>query len=172
MKKNSGDGDFDPPSKSRRKREHQQLQLLAGSLSALPERQFRKLSLNERTREELLLLRSMSASGARNRQIRLIAKLLEDENVAQLQSPGEALDADKRAATARHHRAERLRERLLAADNSVFEELERSTPEPVMAQLRELCTLAHAQVDGNRSRKAYRDIYRLLLESSAPGSGT
>lgn len=172
MKKSSTDGDIETPSKSRRKREHQQLQLLAGSLSALPERQFRKLALNERTREELLLLRSMSASGARNRQIRRVAKLLEDENVAQLQSPGEALDADRRAATSRHHRAERLRERLLAADSSVFEELAHSTPEPVMVQLRELCTVAHDPGGGNRSRKAYRDLYRLLLESSVPGSGT
>ncbi|MBP8925210.1 MAG: DUF615 domain-containing protein [Pseudomonadales bacterium] len=172
MKKDNTDGDIGIPSKSRRKREHQQLQLLAGSLSTLPERQFRKLALNERIREELLLLRSMSASSARNRQIRRVAKLLEDENVAELQSPGEALDAVKRAATARHHRAERLRERLLAADGSVFEELAPNTPEPVLVQLRELCAVANGLGGGTRSRKAYRDIYRLLLESSAPGSGT
>lgn len=172
MKKGSDDDDFAPPSKSQRKRDHQQLQLLAEALSALPERRFRKLSLNERTREELLLLRNMSASGARNRQVRLIAKLLEDENVAELQRPGDEIDAHRRATTALHHRAERLRERLLAADGPAFEELARSTPEPVIAQLRELCAVARDPGGGNRTRKAYRDIYRLLLESFVPGSGT
>jgi ribosome-associated protein len=120
----------------------------------------------------MLLLRGMSASGARNRQIRRIAKLLEEGNIAELQQPLIENDASRRAATALHHRAERLRERLLAADDGAFAELAPDAPEAIVARLRALCALARDPGGGNRSRQANRDIYRLLLELSAPGSGT
>ena len=52
------------PSKSQRKREHRELQLLAETLIALPEGRFRKLRLGERAREELEAARAMARGGS------------------------------------------------------------------------------------------------------------
>ncbi|MBP6381171.1 MAG: DUF615 domain-containing protein [Pseudomonadales bacterium] len=154
-----------PPSKSRRKREHRALQGLAEALIALPESRFRQLRLGERAREELLVARGMGASGARNRQIRLVAHLLEDEDIEALARPVTELSAEARAATALHHRAERLRDVVLekgplalgfplgAADS---------------ARLTGLRTEALAPFDAARARHARREIYRVLLALLSP----
>jgi len=158
-----------PPSKSQRKREHRALQTLAESLIALPESRFRKLPLAERTRDALVAARGMSASGARNRQVRLIAHLLEEEDIEALSRPIAELSAEARAETALHHRAERLRDLVLekgalalgfplgAADS---------------ARLAELRTEALAPFDAARARHARREIYRVILALLQAHPGT
>ena len=158
-----------PPSKSQRKREHRALQTLAESLIALPESRFRKLPLAERTRDALVAARGMSASGARNRQVRLIAHLLEEEDTGALAHPVAELSAAARAETALHHRAERLRDVVLeqgalalgfplgAADS---------------ARLAELRTEALAPFDAARARHARREIYRVILALLQAQPGT
>ena len=158
-----------PPSKSQRKREHRALQTLAEALIALPQSRFRKLALAERTRAALEMARAMSASGARNRQVRLIAHLLEDEDIEALARPVTELSAQARAETALHHRAERLRDVVLeqgplalgfplgAADS---------------ARLTELRTEALAPRDAARARHARREIYRVILALLPDQPGT
>lgn len=161
-----------PPSKSQRKRDHRQLQVLAEALIALPQRKLRALPLAERTRDELELARSMPPSGARSRQLRLLAKLLETEDQEALQRPARESAESRRAATALQHRAERLRERLLAGDDGALRELPGDTPPEVPAQLLELRDLARNPLGGERAKRAFRDIFRVLLEASQRESGT
>jgi ribosome-associated protein len=149
------------PSKSQRKREHLELQQLAEALLALPESRLRDLPLAERTREELRVARGMSASGSRNRQIRLIAQLLLGEDVEALRAPPRAQAAQQRAEALRHHRAEELRARLLVAGPAALEGLAAS--EAQRARAIELLRAAHAPTGGPRARSAQRELYRLAL---------
>ena len=116
------------PSKSQRKREHRELQLLAETLIALPEGRFRKLRLGERAREELEAARTMARGGSLNRQVRLIAQLLVDEDIEAISRPSQELEARAREETARHHAAEKLRERLLVEGEKALEAIT-ATPE-------------------------------------------
>jgi len=162
MNRDQDDDERERPSKSRRKREHRAVQQLAEELAAMPESRLRRLELGARTREELGIARGMKPSGARNRQLRLIAKLIsEDEDVDALRQGPEDLHREQRAAGARHHAAERLRERLLAEGESALEGLCLETPE--RERLRELLHAVHAPTGGVTATTARRELYRLAL---------
>lgn len=150
------------PSKSRRKREHRELQQLAEDLLALPESRLGTLPLAERTREELRLARHMPASGSRNRQVRLIAQLLLEEDLEALRAPPREQAARERAEAARHHRAERLRERLLTEGSAALD-ASAATPQQ-RARAAELLHAALVPSGGPRARHAQRELYRLALE--------
>lgn len=150
------------PSKSSRKREHRELQALAESLAALPEARFRKLPLAERTRDALEVARRMARSGARNRQIRLIAQFLLDEDTDTLSRPPREMETKAREEAARHHAAEKLREKLLESGESALDSAS-VTPEQ-RARLRSLLHDASPRAPSSRSVPARRALYRLALE--------
>ena len=150
------------PSKSQRKREHRELQLLAETLIALPEGRFRKLRLGERAREELEAARAMARGGSLNRQVRLIAQLLVDEDIEAISRPSQELEARAREETARHHAAEKLRERLLIEGEKALETIT-ATPEQ-RERARGLLLDASSAAPTSRSTPARRELYRLSLE--------
>ncbi len=154
------------PSKSSRKREHRELQTLAESLAALPEPRFRKLPLSERTRDALEAARRMPRSGSRNRQIRLIAQLLLEEDLEALAKPPQELASKAREEAARHHAAEKLRERMLETGEPALEGTA-ATPEQ-RERARSLLHDASPRAPTSRSVPARRALYRLALEILAP----
>ena len=156
------------PSKSQRKRDHRALQFLAEELLALPARKLLALTLEERTRDELLRAREMPASGSRNRQIRLLAHLLEQEDVDALRDALDRSTKPQQQATARHHAAERLRQRVLDEGEVAISELTSRMSSSDLHQLRELRGVALDPVGGNRSKQAFRQIFRVLLLLSEP----
>ena len=153
--------DGERPSKSQRKRAHHELQLLAEALLTLPESRFRALPLAERTRDQLAIARDMPASGSRNRQIRLIAQLLLEEDIEALRAPPREQAAQQRAATLRHHRAEALRARLLELGPAALDGTAASAEQ--RAHAADLLHAAHAPGGGPRARTAQRELYRLAL---------
>lgn len=157
----SGDGDPGRPSKSQRKREHATLQVLAESLAALPEARLGRLPLGERSREELQLLRRMPSGGARNRQVRLLAQLLLEEDLAALQAEPQAVAEKARRETARHHAAERLRDRLLLEGEAALEG--HAVGEADRLRARALLAEARHPSGGPPATAARRELYRLAL---------
>ena len=155
------DADNGRPSKSQRKRDHAALQGLAESLAALPEARLRRLPLGERAREELMLLRRMPVSGARNRQIRLLAQLLLEEDLTALQAEPQAMAEKARRETARHHAAERLRDRLLLEGESALEGQGAGDADRLRA--RALLAEARHAAGGPPATAARRELYRLAL---------
>lgn len=155
------EADAGRPSKSQRKRDHAALQALADSLAALPEARLRRLPLGERSREELMLLRRMPAGGARNRQVRLLAQLLLEEDIAALQAEPRAVAEKARRETARHHAAERLRDRLLQEGESALEGL--GAPEADRLRARTLLAEAARPAGGPGATAARRELYRLAM---------
>lgn len=155
------------PSKSSRKREHRELQALAESLTALPDARFRKLALAERTRDALEVARRMAPSGARNRQIRLVAQLLLDEDIEALARPPREIESKAREEAARHHAAERLRERMLESGEAALDATAASTEQRALA--RALLHDASPRAPSSRSVPARRALYRLALEILAAG---
>ncbi len=165
--KMSEDPDDRGPSKSRRKREHRELQALAESLAALPDARFRKLPLAERTRDALEAARRMSPSGARNRQIRLIAQLLLDEDTEALARPPRELESRAREESARHHAAEKLREKLLESGEPALDGTPATAEQRALA--RSLLHDASPRAPSSRSVPARRALYRLALEILSAG---
>ena len=158
----SADDEDARPSKSALKREHKELQILAVQLAALPVSRFRALPLAERTREEIERLRVMEASGSRNRQTRLVAQLLVDEDLDALRAAPEDIARRHGAETARHHAAEQLRDALLKIGVAALDSRAASAAD--VARARRLLADAGTVSDGVRARTAHRELYRFARE--------
>lgn len=155
-----------PPSKSQRKREHHALQALATELSELAENRLLRIELDDATRQDIRLARSMKASSARNRQLRHIARQLQQYDPQVLRSQLAALTQRDHEQVARERQATRLRERVLEHGEAVLELPLEADERTRLAQLR---IAALAGVDSTRTKHARREIYRLILQGLARG---
>lgn len=154
-----------PPSKSQRKRDHAALQRLGDELAALPAARFAALALDERTREEIARVRRMDASGARQRQLRLIAQLLEDEDIDALRR---ATDDDRAGHAARvrsEQAADALRRDFIAQGEPALSAAGLDPDAATREQLLAARATALQHHDEARARGAARAIYRLLLQA-------
>lgn len=163
------------PSKSARKRQRQAIQELVESALKLPDSRFRTLALGERVREEMRIARAMSASGSRNRQIKLVARLLAPDELSALADTLDAMRGASELENALHRRAEQMREQLLAADGAIPEAILDRASAAELAEIERLRAAARERGGDARSRQAYRELYRLLRErlgADCSGSGT
>jgi ribosome-associated protein len=163
----------EPPSKSARKREHEALQDLARRALEAPPGRVDRLALDEALALAIRDGRRIPPSPARARHIRYLGKLLAaDAQGAGLL--GKAL-ADDRAAraeeTARLHRVEHWRDRLLAEGDDALAELVAQCPGIAVAQVRDLLRQAHRDAGTPRQTAAVRQLFR-LLRSALPGEDT
>ncbi len=151
------------PSKSQLKREHHALQGLAESLTRLSASELERMPLSDEL-QEAVSQASQLKRGALQRQVRYIAKRLAMEDASKV---GQALDRlrhGSREETARHHRIERWRDRLLNEGQNALSEFLDGHPQSDRQQLRQLIRNALAERERGQPPKAFRKLYALLRE--------
>ena len=114
-------------------------------------------------REALREAQRITAHGARRRQMQLIGKIMRSVDTAPLQAALDEVKGVSAAATARQHRLEKLRERLLA-DDSAFAELAADFPGANIQHLRQLRRNALKEAEQKKPPRAYRELFRELRE--------
>jgi len=152
------------PSKSQRKRDHLALVELARQLAALPDRTRRHLVGDGIVLEPLQQAANMKASGARERQLKYIAQLLEKTDYHALQTALDEHAKPSRASVALQHLAEQWRERLLA-DDTALDALLAEHPQVERQRLQPLILEARQQAAAGKPPKAARQLFRLLRDS-------
>lgn len=155
-----------PVSKSQRKREARALFDFGRRLVELPEPVLRELPLEPSLLEEILFARGITARVARKRQLGFLARRLRN---ADLEPVAAALDARQDAArqlTARHHRAEAWRDRLLAdtPDADALGTLIEARRDLDAQTLRQLVRNARRESGANKPPAAARKLFRLLRD--------
>jgi len=153
------------PSKSDRKREHKALQLLARRLLELPPGKAAGLSLDEALAEAVRVGRGIKASSARQRHIRHVANLLDEDVVSRLTA---LLDGDSAAharEVARFHALERWRDRLLAEGDAALTEFLDEHPGADAAALRTAMRQARKDIGTPRAAASARKLFQLLKQS-------
>jgi ribosome-associated protein len=151
------------PSKSQQKREHHALQDLAGSLIRLAASELERIPLSAELREAVDQAADLKR-GARQRQLRHIAKLLAKEDAKRVGEALERLRHGSREETARHHRIERWRERLLNEGREALSEFLDAHPQTDRQQLRQLLRSALSEREQGRPPKAFRRLYALIRD--------
>ncbi len=157
------DNNEQPPSKSEQKREHHAIQDLAEALAGLSASELEQIPLSDELRDAVKEASGLKR-GALKRQVRYIAKRLATEDSKEV---GEALDRlrhGSREETARHHRIERWRERLLAEGQEALSEFLDAHPQTDRQQLRQLIRNARTERERGQPPKAFRKLYALLRE--------
>lgn len=159
------DDGFNGPSKSQRKRDHHALIELGRQLTALSDRERRQLDLPETIHAAVLAATRMRPSGARERHFRYLGNLLQKTDHEALQHQLAGLQQPSREQTARLHRAEAWRERILREGEPAIDAL--LIEVPVFERSRLLRLLAEARLEAGRQHppKSARLLFRYLRDT-------
>ena len=154
----------DEPSKSARKRERLALQDLAEEMLGLPRAELEGLGLGPDTWAAIDETARIKDRRAMRRHVKRVANCLaREESTAPLQALLDARAEQARQATARHHRVERWRARLIDEGDAALTELLDTHPQADRQRLR--TAVRAAQRDAERGRpEAPRKLFRLLRE--------
>lgn len=162
--KDEDTGEFLGPSRSAQRRVALDVLELAKKLVELDPGRLAKLPLGEHLLPFIDQARRISSNIARKREIAFLAKQLRREDEEALHALHDALDTDGEAArldTARLHRAEDWRERLLGAEgDAALSELLDAFPAADRQRIRQLMRNALAERKANKPPRAFRELYR------------
>ena len=158
------DAEFDGPSKSQKKREMTALQVLGAALVDLPMDKLAKLEMPDSLRLAIMDARRITKHEARRRQMQYIGKLMRSADAAPLQAAIDAQRGQSNAESARLHRLERLRSRLIDDERGALEEIAAAHPGVDLQQLRQLRRNTLKEREQDKPPRAYREIFRLLRE--------
>jgi ribosome-associated protein len=159
----SGEFEYEGPSRSQRKREAEAAQALGTRLIELKESELRALDLPETLLDAILLAKRITARGGLARQRQYIGKLMRGIDLA----PVEAALAEKsrtaQFASETHKRLETWRARLLAEGPKALDELLKWRPDADRKTLQTLIDKATSErVDSGSREAASRELFRSL----------
>ena len=166
MKELDEEGRVIRPNKSAQKREQAQIKALVTTLLDCPEAEWQAMGLGEAVQKELRLARGMKASGARNRQIKFIVRLLKEDGLEAARQWVEQRDLREAEARRRFHALEAWRDRLVEAGDQALGEYLQDHPHTDRQQLRQLVRLARKERETGKPAGAGKKLFRLLRENS------
>ena len=152
-----------PPSKTRRKREMLALQDMGEELVALSAGKLEELDLPELLRDAVLEARRITRFGALRRQMQYIGKLMRDVDPAPIQARLDAWNGVSDQETARLHRIERWRTRLLE-DDQALSELLGAHPQADAQRLRTLIRNVKREAEASKPPKSFRELFQELRD--------
>lgn len=150
-------------SKTRRKRQAHDLQDLGKALTGLSAEALAQIEMPEKLREAVLACKRFSKHEAVRRQLQYIGRLMRDVDPAPIREALDAVNGASAVETARQHRLERLRERLLV-DEAVLTEIGAAHPGADLTRLRQLRRGALHERDAGKPPKSFRELFRKLRE--------
>ena len=155
-------------SKTKRKREMHELQVLGASLVDLPEAQLHAMNLDAGLLGALLEAKRIKSHEAKRRQIQYIGRLMRDRDPAPIRARMAELEGSSAQATARHRRIEAWRERLIG-DDEALTAFAAEHPGADLQTLRALIRNARKEAKEGKPPRAFRELFRVLkdIEPSA-----
>jgi len=151
------------PSKTQRKLAMHGLQTLGERLVKLNPEQLDAIALPESLREAVQAARRITKHGARRRQLQYIGRLMRSIDPEPIREKLKTWDGLSEVGTARLHRIERWRDRLIE-DDAALGELAGTHPGVDIQRLRALARNARGERGAGRPPRAYRELFQVLRE--------
>lgn len=161
-------GDFLSPSRSQRKRDAEAVLDLAAKLVALTPLKLDQLDLPGPIADAANEARRITSHIAHKRQLHFLAKLMRREEDDWLDGLRHQLMHDRtdaRRETARLHRIEQWRDRLLEEGDEALGELAELCPDIDRHHVRQLVRSAREERLNNQTPRAFRELFRVLRDS-------
>ena len=158
------DGTADPVSKSQRRRDALEVKSLAARLIATTPALLARIPLDETTRTAISEAQRIHSNVARKRQLQYVAKLLRRVDAEPILQALQDLEQEGRQATARQHRAEAWRDRLLEDGDPALGDLIRQRRDSDAQAIRQLIRTARQEAARGRPPAAARRLFRTLRE--------
>lgn len=151
------------PSKTQRKLAMHGLQALGERLLELNPEQLGAIALPDNLREAVQAARRITKHEARRRQLQYIGRLMRTIDPEPVRERLKAWDGVSNEETARLHRIEGWRDRLLEHDDALGE-LAAAHPGIDTQRLRALVRNAREERSAGRPARAYREVFRVLRD--------
>lgn len=159
------------PSKSALKRESTALQDLGRELAELGKERLAKVPIDEDLRDAVKDYQRFTSHEARRRQLQYIGKLMRNVDPEPIRAALDAFKGVSATETAKMHRLENLRTRLID-DEKTLHGIAETYPGADLQQLRVLRRNAIKEKEQNRPPRAFRELFRVLRELEEGGSET
>ncbi|HRF30981.1 ribosome biogenesis factor YjgA [Dongia sp.] len=156
------------PSKTKQKEVMHELRDLGAELVELSVGQLKRINVPENIFDAVRDCQKITAHGARRRQIQYLGKLMRSVDDEPIRAGLALLRGESSAETARLHRLERLRVRLLE-DEAVLTEIAAQWPGVDLQHLRTLRRNALKEKENNKPPKNFRAIFQILQELDQKG---
>lgn len=150
-------------SKTRKKETMHELQDLGAALIELSRDQLKKMDLPEDIHAAVLDWQRFTAREAKRRQLQYIGRLMRNAEPEPIRAALALIRGQSAAETARMHRLERLRDRLLE-DEKTLHEIAETWPGADLTHLRSLRRAALKEKETTKPPKNYRLIFQVLKE--------
>lgn len=151
------------PSKTKQKEAMHELRDLGAELVELSVGQLKRINLPENIFDAVRECQKITAHGARRRQIQYLGKLMRSVDDEPIRAGLALLRGESSAETARLHRLERLRVKLLE-DESTLSDIAALWPAVDLQHLRQLRRNAIKEQEQNKPPKNFRAIFQVLQE--------
>jgi ribosome-associated protein len=149
-------------SKSQKKREMHALLKMVEHALQLSDDKLAQTGLDEKILGAFREVRRMKASGARNRQLKYITKLLTHEDSSTLEKFLLEADENREKENQRFHQLEQLRERLIAEGDEAISLVIDHYPEADRQHLRTLIRQAQKELAAQKPPSAARKLFKYL----------
>jgi ribosome-associated protein len=159
------------PSKTQKKKLMLSLQDLGAELVTLNDPQLASIELPEGLRDAIIDARGMRKFEARRRQLQYIGRLMRDIDPEPIQARLDGWKASSREHTARLHRIERWRERLIGDDTALGEFIA-AHPDADAERLRMLIRGCRAESADNRPPRSFRALFQLIRDTTEANTST
>jgi ribosome-associated protein len=156
------------PSKTKQKEAMHELRDLGAELVELSVGQLKRIKLPETIYDAVRDCQKITAHGARRRQVAYLGKLMRGVDDEPIRAGLAMLRGESSAETARLHRLERFRTRLLE-DEAVLAEIAALWPTVDLQHLRTLRRNALKEQENNKPPKNFRAIFQVLQELDKQG---
>lgn len=157
------------PSKTKKKEAMHELQDLGAELVELSVGQLKKINLPENIYEAVRECQKITAHGARRRQIMYLGKLMRSTDDEPIRAGLALIRGESSAETARLHRLERFRTRLLE-DEAFLAEIAAVWPQIDQQHMRQLRRNALKELEAHKPPKNFRAIFQILQELDQQGA--
>ena len=151
------------PNKTQLKREMKALHELGRELVEMPMSKFEKISLSERMVDAIMLAKRVKKA-ALQRQLRFIASIMSEEDVKTIQLEIRQLALPQEQEVKAFHQVEDWRDRLIAGDDDLINELVNQYDGVNRQQLRQLVRNANKEAQNNKPPKSSRLLFKILKE--------
>ena len=157
------------PSKTKQKEVMHELRDLGAELVELSVGQLKRINLPENIFDAVRECQKITAHGARRRQLQYIGKLMRNADDEPIRAGLALIRGESSAETARLHRLERFRTRLLE-DESFLSEIAATWPGVDLQHLRQLRRNALKEQEAGKPPKNFRAIFQVLQELDQHGA--
>lgn len=151
------------PSKTKQKEAMHELRDLGAELVELSVGQLKRINLPENIFDAVRECQKITAHGARRRQIQYLGKLMRSVDDEPIRAGLALLRGESSAETARLHRLERLRVKLME-DESTLSDIAALWPSVDLQHMRQLRRNALKEQEQNKPPKNFRAIFQVLQE--------